>query len=176
MHGAAAVNGLCSLLTVVEQAAEFTVEAGPRHDELHSYWTTSTTIKMKSQNSAPDRWVFTIIALEAIQLLHFVFKIDIKRFNLIQFWRKKMLILFTEPLFLSFSFIQEKACNITYMTSTSCFCTPTTTYYLINSSQHKIFLKYNFSFNLTRIQKKDKIYYRKSAKVKTFIYTLKCFM
>ena len=36
VHGAAAVSGLRRLFTVIEQAAQLTEEAGPRHDELHS--------------------------------------------------------------------------------------------------------------------------------------------
>lgn len=46
MDGAAAVSGLCSFLTGVEKSAEFTVEAGSRHNKLHSYERAKTIIKI----------------------------------------------------------------------------------------------------------------------------------
>ena len=37
MDSAAAVGGLCSVFTGIEQSAQFTVEAGPWNNELNSY-------------------------------------------------------------------------------------------------------------------------------------------
>lgn len=46
MYSAAAVSGLRSVLTGIEKSAEFTVVAGPWHNELHSYCTMNTIIRV----------------------------------------------------------------------------------------------------------------------------------
>lgn len=72
VYRAAAVSGLRRFLAGVEKSAEFAVEAGPRHNKLHSYQTGRTAIQIQSLTKEE----LTVVLIHSTESPHhfYVFK------------------------------------------------------------------------------------------------------